>query len=66
MGNVGREQSEPPRRLPLSTIVQPGTMAEAEKKLEVPTPEIVLRDLAKKATKVIPRFEEKEAAAGVK
>jgi hypothetical protein len=41
-------------------------MAEAEKQTNVPVLEPVLRDLAKDASKAIPRFEEKEAIIGVK
>ncbi|KAJ4369525.1 hypothetical protein N0V86_009360 [Didymella sp. IMI 355093] len=41
-------------------------MAEIEGRQAVPTPEKTLRDLAKNATKVIPRFEEKEPITGVK
>ncbi|KAF3051190.1 hypothetical protein E8E11_011182 [Didymella keratinophila] len=41
-------------------------MAETEGKQAVPTPEKVLRDLAKNASKAIPRFEEKEPITGVK
>jgi hypothetical protein len=41
-------------------------MAEAEKQTNVPVSEPVLRDLAKNASKAIPRFEEKEAIIGVK
>jgi hypothetical protein len=41
-------------------------MAEVESRLVIPTPEKVLRDLAKNASKVIPQFEEKEPIIGVK
>jgi hypothetical protein len=41
-------------------------MAETEDKRTVPTPEKVLRDLAKNASKAISRFEEKEPITGVK
>jgi hypothetical protein len=52
--------------IPLSTIEHIGAMAEAEQKPVIPTPEKVLRDLAKNASKVIPQFEEKEPVTGVK
>jgi hypothetical protein len=42
------------------------TMAEIEGRQAIPTPERTLRDLAKNASKVIPRFEEKEPITGVK
>ncbi|KAF2624779.1 HEAT repeat protein-like protein [Macroventuria anomochaeta] len=41
-------------------------MAEAEERQRVPTPEKVLRDLAKNASKAIPRFEEKEPITGLR
>jgi len=41
-------------------------MAEAVERQRVPTPEKVLRDLAKNASKAIPRFDEKEPINGVK
>lgn len=41
-------------------------MAEAVERQKVPTPEKVLRDLAKNASKAIPRFDEKEPINGVK
>lgn len=41
-------------------------MAEAEGKNTIPTPENLLRGLAKNASKAIPRFEEKEPITGVK
>jgi len=41
-------------------------MAETGVKQAVPTPEKILRDLAKNASKAIPRFEEKEPITGVK
>jgi hypothetical protein len=41
-------------------------MAEIEGRQKIPTPEKVLRDLAKNASKAIPRFEEKEPIIGVK
>ncbi|XPS80567.1 hypothetical protein M3J07_012543 [Ascochyta lentis] len=41
-------------------------MAEVEGKPILPTPEKALRDLAKNASKAVPRFEEKEPIAGVK
>ena len=41
-------------------------MAEAQEQQKVPTPEKVLRELAKNASKAIPRFEEKEPITGVK
>ena len=49
-----------------STVTQSAAMAEAEKQTKVPVSEPVLRDLAKNASKAIPRFEEKEAIIGVK
>lgn len=49
-----------------STIAQCATMAEVEGQARIPTPESVLRDLAKNASKAIPKFEEKEAITGVK
>ena len=41
-------------------------MAETEGRKAIPTPEKVLRDLAKNAFNAIPQFEEKEPIAGVK
>ena len=41
-------------------------MAEVGQKQTIPTPEKVLRDLAKNASKAIPHFEEKEPITGVK
>jgi hypothetical protein len=41
-------------------------MAETEKQSIIPVPETVLRDLAKNASKAIPRFDKKEAIVGVK
>lgn len=41
-------------------------MAGDEVKQSIPTPEKVLRDLARNASKVIPLFEEKEPIVGVK
>ncbi|KAF2996069.1 hypothetical protein E8E13_004007 [Curvularia kusanoi] len=41
-------------------------MAEVEGQARIPTSEPVLRDLAKNASKAIPKFEEKEAITGVK
>jgi hypothetical protein len=41
-------------------------MAQTEGRQAVPTSEKVLRDLAKNASKAIPRFEEKELITGVK
>ena len=41
-------------------------MAETEGRKAIPTPEKVLRDLAKNAFNAIPQFEEKEPITGVK
>lgn len=41
-------------------------MVQDEEDLMVPTPEKELRDLARNASKAIPRFDEKEPTTGVK
>jgi hypothetical protein len=41
-------------------------MAEGDSDASVPVPEKRLRDLAKNATKFLPKFAEKEPATGVK
>lgn len=51
---------------PYSAIAHMQMMTETRGKQVAPTPEKVLRDLAKNASKAIPRFEEKEPIIGVK